>query len=155
MHPNEIFPEYKYSIYVDGNIKIISDLTEYVNLLNENGIGIHLHHLRNCVFDELHAVTKSKRIDKESAKKHEKYLIENGMPRNYGLLQCNVIVRDHNNPICIKIMNEWWKEFKKNSKRDQLSLPYVLYKNDIPVEKIGVLGTNVYRNPSFRILLHK
>lgn len=77
------------------------------------------------------------------------------MPKNYGLLQCNIIVREHNNPLCIKIMEEWWQEFQKYSKRDQISLPHVLYMNNVKVEQVGILGNNVYMNPSFRILLHK
>lgn len=155
MHPHELFPEYKYSIYIDGNVQIISDLTEYVNLLNDIGIAIHTHHLRNCVYDEMKIVLKSKRIKPKEGNRHLEYLLNDGMPKNYGLLQCNVIVREHNNPICLKIMEEWWEEFMRYSKRDQISLPHVLYKNKIKVEQVGVLGNNIYTNPSFRILLHK
>ena len=77
------------------------------------------------------------------------------MPKNYGLLQCNLIVREHNNETCIKIMQDWWQEFKNYSKRDQISLPHVLYKNNIKIENVGILGNNIYPNPSFRILTHK
>ena len=77
------------------------------------------------------------------------------MPHNYGLLQCNVIVREHHNEMCKKIMEEWWEEFLKHPQRDQISLPYVLYKNKIPTNKISILGNNVYNNPSFRVILHK
>jgi len=155
MFPNKLFKDYKYSIYVDGNVQIITDLTEYIHYLKEDiGIGIHTHHLRSCVYDELKAVVKGHRITKAEAKKHKEYLEKTGMPKNYGLLQCNVIVRQHNNPKCIKVMNEWWKEFQNYSKRDQISLPHVLFMNDILISEVGVLGNNVYRNPSFRVLNH-
>ena len=155
INPHLLFKDYDYSIYVDGNIKIMSDLTEYIHMLNEVGIGTHLHHLRNCVYDELIAINKSKKDTKENIAKHRKLLDENGMPKKYGLLQCSVIVREHNNPTCVKIMNEWWNEFKNYSKRDQISLPHVLYSNGITVDKVGVLGNNIYKNPSFRIMNHK
>lgn len=156
MFPNELFQNYKYSIYVDGNVQIISDLTEYINKINSKiGLGIHKHHLRDCVYDELVAVCKSGRISKKDAEKHKKYLEKCKMPKNYGLLQCNVIVREHNNKTCIKIMKEWWNEFLLFSKRDQISLPHVLYNNKVTIDEVATLGDNIYRNPSFRVISHK
>ncbi len=156
MFPNEIFSDYKYSIYVDGNVQIISDLTEYVNKINSKiGLGIHKHHLRDCVYEEIVAVCKSGRISKKEAKNHKKYLEKCRMPKKYGLLQCNIIVRENNNKICLKIMKEWWNEFLLFSKRDQISLPHVLYENNISIDEVATLGNNVYKNPSFRVVSHK
>lgn len=155
INPHKVFKDYDYSIYIDGNIQVVSDLTEYVNRLNDIGIATHLHHQRTCVYDELIAIEKSKKDTIENIKKHKALLIKTNMPKNYGLLQCNVIVREHHNPKCIHIMEEWWNEFLNYSKRDQISLPHVLYSNNISVEEIGVLGTNIYRNSSFRIISHK
>jgi len=56
--------------------------------------------------------------------------------------------------VCKKLMEEWWKEFLTYSKRDQISMPYVLYKNRISISEVGTLGNNVYENPSFRIVTH-
>ena len=154
MHPHKVFNDYNYSIYIDGNIQIITDLTEYINYLNEYGLGIHMHDSRNCVYDEIEAIKKTKKEKKDILEKHKNYLLEDNMPKNYGLLQCSVIVREHNNPICIEIMEAWWNEFSKYSKRDQVSLPHVLYKKNIPINKIGLLGNNLYKNPSFRIKVH-
>lgn len=155
MHPHKLFPDYKYSIYVDGNVLIISDLTEYVNKLNTIGLGLHTHDARSCAYAELAAIEKSKRETSESVKRHREHLKAAKMPKNYGLLQCNVIAREHHNKTCISIMEQWWEEYMQYTKRDQVSLPYVLYKQNIRVKEVGVLGTNVYTNPSFRILTHK
>ena len=155
INPHKVFKNYDFSIYIDGNIQVVSDLTEYINLLNEYGFATHMHHQRTCVYDELMAIEKSKKDTKENIKKHKKLLEETNMPKNYGLLQCNVLVREHNNPKCIKIMEEWWNEFSNFSKRDQISLPHVLFINNISPNKVGVLGKNVYSNPSFRIISHK
>ena len=156
MLPHIFFKEYKYSIYVDGNVQILTDLTEYINKINSTtGIGIHKHHLRDCVYEELSAITKMNKRNKIMAKKYMKKLEAEHMPKNYGLLQCNVIAREHNNELCRNIMESWWDEFKDNIKRDQVSLPYVLYKNKINIDEIGTLGNNVYSNPSFRVISHR
>lgn len=154
MHPDKMFEDYKYSIYVDGNVQIIADLTDYVNMLGRVGIGIHMHNLRFCVFDELEAIRRTGRETKEKIERHIVYLQETGMPRNYGLLQCNIIVREHKNPLCMEIMNDWWQEYMLYAKRDQVSLPHVLYCHGISIEEVGILGGNVYLNPAFRILNH-
>lgn len=155
MHPEIILNEYKYSIYVDGNVQIITDLTEYVNKLNSTGMGFHKHNRRNCVYEEMEIILKTKRATKKELNVHKEYLKATNMPKNYGLLQCNIIVREHHNPICIQVMNDWWNEFEKYTKRDQISLPHALFLNNINVESVGVLGNDAYINPSFRIVKHK
>lgn len=154
MHPHELFSEYKYSIYIDGNVQIVTDLTEYINILGSSGLGTHLHDSRNCIFLELETIIATGRENRENAKKHLLYIKESGIPEAYGLLQCNVIVREHDNPICVSIMENWWNEYQTYTKRDQISLPHVLYLKGIKIDEVGVLGNNIYRNPSFRVLNH-
>ncbi len=155
MHPHELFADYNYSIYVDGNIQIFTDMTEYINMLGPKGIGTHLHPERHCVYEELEAVVARGKESSENAGRHALYLEETGMPRQYGLLECNVIAREHHNSVCVRIMEQWWKEYMEYAKRDQISLPHVLYMNGIRVEEVGVLGDNIRANPSFRVIGHK
>lgn len=155
MHPHELFDDYEYSIYVDGNIQIISDLTEYINELNELGIGIHKHKTRNCVYDELEIIVKNGKETRTNALKHKEYLEQTNMPKNYGLFECGIIVRQHHNPLCIELMEDWWNEFSKYTKRDQISLPHVLFMHEIPVEKLVIFNSDIQSNASFRFLRHQ
>ena len=154
MHPDLILKDYDYSIYVDGNIKVISDLTPYIYKLNANGIGMHKHNKRNCSYDELEALLLAHKASKKDVIQYKRFLQENCFPPNYGLLECNVIVREHHNEICKKIMEQWWQQFETGIKRDQVSLPYVLHKNNIEVKDVAILGHNVYKNYDFRIVRH-
>lgn len=153
MHPTHLFPNYEYTMYVDGNIQVISDITEYIYRIGDAGIATHLHSSRSCVYEEAQAIVFSKRDTKENIEKHVRHLEEERMPKHYGMLECNVILR-RNTDTCNRIMDEWWEEFRKYSKRDQLSLPFVLYKNNISIKEIGVLGNNIYTNPAFRVYTH-
>lgn len=154
MHPDILFPDYKYSVYLDGNIKPVSDLTEFVNLIGSIGIAAHKHSIRSDVFEEAEVIRYLKRDKPERIDRHIDFLKSTGMPRNYGLIECNVIAREHNNLICKKLMGEWWNEFLNYSKRDQISFVHVLFMNKIPVEEIGTLGENVYANPAIRKVGH-
>ena len=81
-------------------------------------------------------------------------LYRNNMPKNYGLLECNVIVREHMCKECQQLMHEWWELFRTSVKRDQLLLPYVLYENKVEIREVGTLGIGTSYNPSFRVLPH-
>lgn len=149
MHPDIIFPEYRYSIYLDGNIQPVTDLTEYIYYISNIGISAHLHSIRNCVYKEAEIVKLLKKEKTERIQNHIEYIRKTKMPEEYGLIECNIIAREHHNPICKKIMDDWWNEFMNYSKRDQISFAHVLYMNGIPVDKVGTMGNNVFMNPSF------
>ena len=62
------------------------------------------------------------------------------------------IVRRHNEDQVINLMSEWWFQINKYSYRDQISFPYVCWKNnfqpDISIE-------NIYKNTFLRYFPHK
>jgi hypothetical protein len=52
-------------------------------------------------------------------------------------------------------MEEWWKEFIEYSKRDQISLPYVLWKNGIKINDVNELGKDLSTNYAFQKSIHR
>ena len=53
------------------------------------------------------------------------------------------------------IMEQIWDELNMaQTFRDQLTIPYVLWKNNIETKEISTLGKNVYKNPKIRIERH-
>ncbi len=153
MHPHLLFPEYTYTIYLDGNVQPVSDLTEFINKISDCGISAHRHSIRDCVFEEAKVAAAIGKDSKSNLERHAKHMEENGLPKHYGMLECNVLARKKGSP-CNEIMEIWWKEFCSHSKRDQLSLPYVLYKFNIPISDVATLGPNVYENPAIRVYTH-
>ena len=155
MHPHVLFPEYRYSIYIDGNVRVCTDLTECLNRLSPHGISCFRHSLRSCVYQEAECLIKTRKGVPEQVEEHVKHLRAEGMPENYGLALCNVLVRDHQSEKYGPLMELWWSEFCSHAKRDQLSFPYVLYKNGIPVEEVTTLGPNIYEDDGFEVPEHK
>ncbi len=140
MHPEILFPKYRYSVYIDGNILICSDVTKFCNKLSPYGLSAFYHPVRSCVYDEAQACFAQRRDTKTNLKNTVSFLRKQGMPEGYGLLTCNVLVREHHLEICQKLMKEWWELFLEHPKRDQLLMPYVLYKNNIRVSEVATLG---------------
>lgn len=156
-HPHELFEkEYEYSIYIDGNLQQISNLSAFVNNINNDiGISMHKHSIRDCIYDEAKILKIYKKGNPEFIKAQvEKYKKE-GFPTKYGMAEANVIVTDLKNETSKKIFEDWWKEFlDSKSLRDQLSLPYVLWKNNLQMSSLTTLGDNVYKNPKIRKINH-
>ena len=153
INPSLVFKDYKYSIYIIGNILVVSDFTELINKIGLFDIATHTHNSRDCVYEEAKAVLAAGKEKKKNIDIQMKAYRDAGMPKKYGLMECNIIARRHTEQ-CSKIMWQWWEEFQKFSKRDQLSLPYVLFKNGIDVSDVATLGVNVLQNPALRWLPH-
>lgn len=153
MHPDELFPEYEYSIYLDSNIKIIGDITDFFGT-SKSGISVFKHNRRDCLFYEAMTIVNYKRaIPQDVVIQMNRYL-EEGMPLHFGLMEMPIIAREHKNKYCKKIMNLWWEEFNKGAQRDQLSFMYSVWKNGMTIDDIAILGDDVRMENSITIYNH-
>lgn len=149
MLPHKIFKEYEYSIYLDGNIRVVTDMAPIVEDMGDHCFGAHRYQV-DCIYDMKNAIIAGGRAGKNVVIKQLKEYKNNGFPKHFGAFECNVLVRRHNDAICQSIMEEWWEEFNStSSKRDQLSLPYVLWKKGMSVNDVYSLGNEVRLNPRF------
>lgn len=155
MNPHLLFPEYDYSIYVDANIRIVGDFTAIANRIGNLGIAFHLHPVNSNVYELIDSNIIGNRDCYNSLEKHRKLLLQENMPPNLGLVEANVIARRHNEKLVISIDEQWWQEFKEYSKRDQISLHHVLWKNKVNVLDIATLGANVRENDLLYVMKHE
>ena len=63
-----------------------------------------------------------------------------------------ILFRKHRDNDAIKLMNAWWEEYCNGGRRDQLSLPYLIWKHDINVVTVTE-GPRININ-YFKIDLH-
>src|SRR5699024_2059302 len=125
--PHIYFPEYQYSIWIDGNIQITADIDELIETYfdqSDQGFFSFAHPWRDCIYDEAEAVIENRK----------------------GIEENNVIQSKHT-PEVNQIMEQWWEEVKTHSRRDQLSFNYVAWKNDFEyglLEGCSRWNTNKY-----------
>ena len=74
---------------------------------------------------------------------------KDGYPENNGQARNTVLVRRHNDKMIIKSMEDWWLEIKYGSKRDQLSFPYVAWKNNL---KFNFINEDIDNNPWVKLM---
>ena len=152
LHPHVLFPEYDYSVYVDGSITVVADVMPLIGKLVKNNAWLGVHNMSNgidCIYDEAVSVIGAKKAPKDIVEKQVAAYKKEGYPRHNGLFENTILVRKHNDPHCMKVMDDWWEQLLTFSQRDQMSFNYVLWKNNIAKKEICILGNNLYRNPRF------
>ena len=144
--PHRYLKDYDWSVWVDGNIKVISDIR---GLCAGDPYKVYDHmqvfDKRDCIYDEAQAILNFGKINSEKTpergiknwKDNPKLIVDQmnryiseGYPKQNGLATNPIIIRNHHDFNVIKNMEDWWNEIKYNSKRDQLSSNYIAWKNN-------------------------
>ena len=149
MMPFAYLPDYDYSIYIDGNVEIVSSVSPLIAEMGPHSFGVHYHRSRDCIYDEKERVLYLKKTDKEITKKQIKAYKKESFPHHYGLYENSILIRKHHDAETCHLMETWWKEYLKYPTRDQLSLPYVIWKTGYDRKSIHILGKNWFLNPRF------
>lgn len=147
---HKYLPEYDFSVYIDGNVNILGNISDFIknNCKEEDGyFFIGKHPERDCVYDEVNACIKYRKDKPETMKEQVEGYRQEGFPKHYGLAQSCIMFRYHNNPECIKLMEYWWNELKIKSHRDQLSLFYSKWKTNT---KINLIDKSIFSGKYFR-----
>ena len=128
---HEYLKEYDTSVWVDGKFKIIGDLREYIKEYEKQmPVLCFPHYKRNCVYSEASACIIANKGKKEQILKQIVDYYQASYPVDNGLYETGCIVRNHNDKRVIRLMEGWYKEINTYSYRDQISLPYVCWKNN-------------------------
>ena len=157
MHPYEFFKDYDYAIYIDGNIRSLTDISGFVSKINsKSGLAMFKHYARTCIYDERKVCDIYKKGNKKKLKEQVNKYKNEGFPKHFGLLEATIVVSDLKSKKAQEILEKWYQEFiSSESLRDQISLPYVLWKNNYSIDDIGYLGNNIRFCPKIDVTYHK
>ncbi|HBT81629.1 TPA: hypothetical protein DEB04_02835 [Candidatus Giovannonibacteria bacterium] len=144
MLAHEYFPEYKYSVYVDGNVLVRGDVNDLIrDYLAKTNMALYRHDSRDCIYDEAEAIIK---LGKEKGRwQDDPLVIERQMaryraeryPPHNGLGTTLILLRRHNEPDVRQVMEAWWNIERGESKRDQLSFNYAAWKHNFAFSYIS------------------
>jgi len=133
--------KYDLSIFIDGKIGINGNLNDFlekeVEDLNNKEIDMFLpkHPVRNCIYQEIEKCKEIKKENKMICNLLKRFYKKEKYPENIGLNNTCLLVRRYPNKDMIQLMDDWWTMVERWSRRDQLSLSYVLWKNKGLIEK--------------------
>lgn len=136
-HPEVLFPDCSESIYIDANVDVLTGWIFEEALRRDARLMLPLHPSRKCIFQEYKAIMAQFMDDPQRLLSERRLIARSGMPRNYGMTENNVIYRKHNDPLIREMMSECWDMLVRYSKRDQLCLSWILWKQGIRVDDIA------------------
>lgn len=150
-HPEELLPEYDFSVWMDANIRINTPYT-YVKSVALYSYGVEIasvkHPIRNDIYSECGTVLGYCLEREDVVFDWLNVIHKSGYPENGGLNETNLLYRKHSSKI--REMDQlWWNCIERYSRRDQLSFNYVLWKLGIECcdflpEFINVANSNDY-----------
>lgn len=156
IHPHILLKNYKESLYLDTNIDVLSaDLFKHIGeiISKKQHISLAPHFERRNIYDEFEICRKLGKDKISILNEQEGEIRKTGFGGEFGVFfENNIIYRRHNDIEIIKIMEEWWWWVENYSRRDQLSLIYVLWKNNYNIKP---LYRDSYRNTDFIRLIYK
>lgn len=131
-----------YSIWIDGSVRIKQETfaEEMIGYLGRYGMAMFIHPDRDCIYDEAEVCAQPEFIKNRGLPLREQveHYRSEGYPERNGLIATTVLARDMRRKELSKINRDWWQELLKWTNRDQLSLPYVLWKNHYGYDPINL-----------------
>ena len=155
MHPHKLFSDYKYSIWIDGNVQVGSPLLyDTADRLMASGetFFVPQHPYRECIYEEANAVLALHKDAPETVACQVELLRSHGMPEHAGLHETNIVFRRHDDKAVIAMMEEWFSFVERFSRRDQLSFDFVLWKNHRTLPRMWSKGVVRGEGVHFRIV---
>lgn len=130
-HPYVLLAQYEVAVWIDSNITLSGDFSEEIQKFIDSGkpIGAVYHPYRNNIYDEAKAVSALGIDDKTVIKNQVQRYKQLGFA-HHDLIESNILFFNLKHPKTKIILSDWWTEINQFSKRDQLSLNFVLWKND-------------------------
>lgn len=125
------------SLYVDGNIQVLSDPREHIESVADSPIAAPRHPERSTIDEEVERLDELDRVNSEQAKRQLERYRKEGFTNQVPLTDNCILVRDHSNQNLQNAMTDWWDEYLSGVARDQIGLGYVLWKHDISLQLLG------------------
>ncbi|MEM7219562.1 MAG: glycosyltransferase domain-containing protein [Pseudomonadota bacterium] len=137
LFPHELFPGARASLYRDGNLELSQNYADYIAAVRDvdAALGVFRHPRGRSVAEEVLSCREQDKFSPRDLERIDAQLasyalagfdLDTPISANY------LLVRNHEHPGLAEAMLLWWEELERHTGRDQLSLPYVLWKTGLP-----------------------
>ncbi len=143
------FIDTEYSLYIDATIQFKKSPLAFINQYFDKGNMLFLpHEERDCIYQEMATCIIAEKDSAQQLLNQAYRYSECNCPEHSGLFLGGMIGRNHFQKEVIEFDNKWWKHFQQYSRRDQISLAYLIWKNNI---EISLANINIRNNSWFDI----
>lgn len=138
--PHKYLKDFTYSLYIDNTVRLEVDpldlLKEYCS---SNKLAIPVHSYRNTVYEEFFEVNKAG-LDESSRiiEQLNHYYLINSDHLDEKPYWTGIIARKHMDKDVVCLMENWFSQILRYSRRDQLSLNYAESNAGVAIHKIPI-----------------
>jgi len=138
----DLVPDADVILWVDGRIRVEPRSLRPLlrRALRETGIAGYPHPWRDCAYAEARECAELGLADADALAAQVAAYRSAGLPAGHGLQNTMVLAR-RRSPAIEALGRAWWDEIRRHTVRDQVSLPYVLWRQGLAC---GELGSDVY-----------
>ncbi len=147
-------------VTIDGSTHINTNLDQFLSQhwTPDTDLLIATHPTRSCIYDEAIAVLHAKLDDPSIVIQQMERYAAVGFPRQYGLFGTRMMVKNNRSEQLHLVCQLWADEYRKGSRRDQLSLNFAIWKAEQMGVRLRIRTLNfhwLYRDSGlFRLALH-
>jgi hypothetical protein len=125
-------------LWVDGRIVVRDRPIRYLleEALANAEIAAYPHPWRDCAYSEAEECARLKRAPADALSRQTAAYREAGLPAHWGLRNTMVLAR-RNTPAMREFGRAWWQEIETHTVRDQVSLPYLLWRSGLQCPTMG------------------
>nr|WP_317267847.1 rhamnan synthesis F family protein [Arthrospira sp. SH-MAG29] len=146
--PHKYLQEYDYSLFVDANTLFMGRINDLIKKCLSSDFVMWKHPVRNDVYWEIATIMAHRRHGPDGLIDQIETYSDSGLPRESGLVEGSFIWRKHTNQMIASFMEEWWKHIRKYTRRDQVSLGYLMWRNGLRPyvlpDELGTSRNNIY-----------
>jgi len=155
-HPHLYFSDYDWALWVDANLQLnVTPEQVIAPIVREAVLATWIHPLRNCIFDEAIECAKRSKDDDGVMDQQMKRYQAASYPALNGLFETSVMASKMGDPSIKALMNSWWAEIEQGSRRDQLSLPFIVHQHKVKVGQLAPKGVCMRSDPRFNYYRHQ
>lgn len=123
------------SIWVDANVRLVLPPKLAADWVSRRDLAVFKHMKRTCLYAEAQVCLMLGLGSKDLINAQVRAYRKLKMPKRWGLATTRCMIRRHT-PEMAKLNEAWWKETQKQSLRDQLSLPFVCWREGFQWEMV-------------------
>ncbi len=125
-----LYPQAHYTVWVDATHQPLVDMFAWTSQVTggfKADFCTYKHRERTCIYQEGRACLRLQKDRPELITEQLRRYAAAGYPAYHGLCETGVVVRKHTRSV-ETLNTRWWQEIDEGSVRDQISLPFVLWR---------------------------
>ena len=155
MLPHQYLPQgYDLSIYIDADMLIKRPLTELLDALNKETLFAACRHgYCASVREEINDLINKGMVNGHQVEQQWQRYVDWGFKDDLGISENGLLIRRHNEPSVIELMELWWKEYQQGCLRDQVSLMPCIHRIGF-MAYFQFIEMDIRKNNMLKVLRH-